>query len=100
MKLNEIKCPNCMGSDVEAAGEGLMKCRYCQTTFAIDYDEEDVAMDKSRIELQMQREKFEHQDKIQAHSLFYSSDRHLCYRCCLYYQFQRGAEKSGRFGFF
>lgn len=64
MKLNEIKCPNCMGSDVEAVGEGLMKCRYCQTTFAIDYDEEDAAMDKSRIELQMQREKFEHQDKI------------------------------------
>ena len=42
-----------------------MRCRYCNTTFTIDYDEEDAAMDKSRIELQMQREKFEHQDKMQ-----------------------------------
>lgn len=65
MKLQEVKCPNCNGSDVEPAGEGLMRCRYCNTTFTIDYDEEDAAMDKSRIELQMQREKFEHQDKMQ-----------------------------------
>ena len=65
MKLQEVKCPNCNGSDVEPAGEGLMRCRYCNTTFTIDYDEEDAAMDKSRIELQMQGEKFEHQDKMQ-----------------------------------
>lgn len=65
MKLQEVKCPNCNGSDVEPAGERLMRCRYCNTTFTIDYDEEDAAMDKSRIELQMQREKFEHQDKMQ-----------------------------------
>lgn len=65
MKLQEVKCPNCNGSDVEPAGEGLLRCRYCNTTFTIDYDEEDAAMDKSRIELQMQREKFEHQDKMQ-----------------------------------
>lgn len=48
MKLQEVKCPNCNGSDVEPAGEGLMRCRYCNTTFTIDYDEEDAAMDKSR----------------------------------------------------
>lgn len=64
MKLQEVKCPNCQGSDVEVVGEGMMKCRYCRTTFTIDYDAEDAAMDKNRTDLQMQREQFEHQDKV------------------------------------
>ena len=64
MRLEEIKCPNCGGSNVSKIDARMVKCDYCNTTFTIDYDPEDAAMDKNRADIIMQRERLAHQEKM------------------------------------
>ena len=64
MELKKITCPNCGGTDIKQIGDGHYKCSYCDTNFVVDYDEADARVIAAEKELTMQRERFEHEDKV------------------------------------
>ena len=42
MELKKVTCPNCGSSEIAKINGEQYKCNYCNTTFLIDYDQEDA----------------------------------------------------------
>lgn len=64
MELKKVTCPNCGSSEIEKVSDEQYKCSYCGATFMIDYDEEDAQIISKEKELTMQRERFEHEERL------------------------------------
>ena len=64
MEFKSVRCPSCGGIPEKQDERGNYYCESCGTTFVLDYDPEDAMVEKSRIDLQAQRERHRHEDQV------------------------------------
>ncbi len=55
MELKKVTCPNCGSSEITKINGEQYKCNYCNTTFLIDYDQEDAQIISKKTDLKIHR---------------------------------------------
>lgn len=66
MELKKVTCPSCGNSEIVKINNTQYKCSFCNSTFTVDYDEEDARIVEAKKEILMQRERFAHEDKVRS----------------------------------